>query len=115
LKNLRGVNESSIVLDVGAGTAPFSVLFKPFKSFKVDVLPYEGMDFLTDLHRQLPIKDASFDVLIMSHLLEHISEPLGLLEESYRLLRPKGKLILTIPFLSKSIKRHMTSFDTQSL
>lgn len=108
LKELRELPESSMLLDVGAGTTPFIQLIDPFKSFKVDFLPYAGIDFLTDLNRGLPLRDASFDTLIMSNLLEHISEPLIALKECKRVLKNDGRLIMSVPFL---IKVHQAPYD----
>lgn len=41
--------------------------------------------------------DNHFDVIIMSHLIEHIHEPLKLLDECYRILKPGGKLVIVTP------------------
>jgi 2-polyprenyl-3-methyl-5-hydroxy-6-metoxy-1,4-benzoquinol methylase len=40
---------------------------------------------------------ASFDVILASHLLEHLNSPELFLRETARLLRPGGSLILTTP------------------
>lgn len=107
-KNLENIKKSYEVLDIGAGTAPFSALFEPFTTFKVDFEPYRGIDFLTDLNKPFPIADNSFDIIIMSNLLEHIPEPLLLLKECHRILKQEGKLIMTVPFL---IKVHQAPYD----
>ena len=38
-----------------------------------------------------------FDVIFMSHLIEHTHDPLRLLGEGYRILKPGGQLILVTP------------------
>ncbi len=38
-----------------------------------------------------------FDAVIMSHLVEHVHHPLGLLEESHRILKPGGHLVIMTP------------------
>jgi len=40
---------------------------------------------------------ASQDFIIANHLLEHVADPIGALEEWYRLLRPGGVLFLALP------------------
>jgi len=40
---------------------------------------------------------ASFDVVMMISVLEHIPEPLGVLHECRRVLRPDGSLVLNVP------------------
>lgn len=42
--------------------------------------------------------DAAFDVIISHHSLEHASDPLGVLVELQRLLRPGGQLLLAVPY-----------------
>jgi len=38
-----------------------------------------------------------FDVIIMSHLIEHVHDPLQLLCESYRILKPYGRVVIVTP------------------
>jgi 2-polyprenyl-3-methyl-5-hydroxy-6-metoxy-1,4-benzoquinol methylase len=41
--------------------------------------------------------DATFDVIVMKHLIEHVTEPLRLLNECRRILKPGGILLLLTP------------------
>ncbi|NPV45844.1 MAG: class I SAM-dependent methyltransferase [Armatimonadetes bacterium] len=45
----------------------------------------------------LPFGDAIFDYLNLSHVLEHLYEPLEALRECSRLLRPEGVVQITVP------------------
>ncbi len=45
---------------------------------------------------QLPFAGSSFDVVICSDVLEHVQNPIKSLEEINRVLKPGGKLLLTI-------------------
>jgi SAM-dependent methyltransferase len=47
---------------------------------------------------RLPFSDESFDSVLMLDVLEHISRPEAALAEARRVMRPGGKLLLTIPF-----------------
>lgn len=52
---------------------------------------------LADLHfdvQCIPLPDASFDVLICNHLLEHVADDRRALSEFFRVLRPGGWGIL---------------------
>ena len=44
------------------------------------------------------LADASIDVVVCHHMLEHTLNPAAVLNEIRRLLRPEGKLLLFVPF-----------------
>jgi SAM-dependent methyltransferase len=46
---------------------------------------------------QLPFSDHSFDVVICSEVLEHIHDYLSVMKEIRRVLKPNGKLAISIP------------------
>lgn len=48
--------------------------------------------------QRLPFAEASFDTVLLLDVLEHIAGPEAALAEAARVLRPDGKLLLTIPF-----------------
>lgn len=45
----------------------------------------------------LPFPDASFDVVIISEVMEHIHDDKGVLAEMVRVLRPGGRIAITVP------------------
>lgn len=47
----------------------------------------------------LPFADRSFDVILCTEVLEHVNEPKHTLNEFYRVLKPGGYVILSVPFL----------------
>jgi SAM-dependent methyltransferase len=91
------------VLDVGCGTQPYRVLF--------DVENYHGLEIDTPQARarrvaddyydgtRFPYADGSFDSVLCNQVLEHSFAPETLLAEIARVLRPGGKLLLTVPFV----------------
>jgi SAM-dependent methyltransferase len=45
----------------------------------------------------LPLRDASFDLIVMSHVAEHLTDPEPVFGELARVLRPGGRLLLLTP------------------
>lgn len=45
-----------------------------------------------------PFPDASFDVVICSHVLEHVPDDAKAFAEIFRILRPGGRALLLVPF-----------------
>ncbi len=41
--------------------------------------------------------DNHFDVITMSHIIEHVQDPLTLLAECYRILKPGGEIVIVTP------------------
>lgn len=97
---------SGLVLDVGCGTAPYRQLFdrtcyyvgievasrSRFGSAKLGAnIFYDG--------QSLPLRDACVDNVLCSQVLEHVFDPLTFLAELHRVLRPGGRLMLTVPFV----------------
>jgi SAM-dependent methyltransferase len=52
---------------------------------------YDGSKF--------PFEDATFDSVICSQVLEHVFEPDFFISEICRVLKPGGKVMLTVPFI----------------
>lgn len=91
------------LLDVGCGTKPYRDLFS--------VSEYVGMEIDSELTRQrgvadvyydgscFPFEDASFDAVLCNQVLEHVFNPDDFVREIRRVLRPGGRLLLTVPFV----------------
>lgn len=67
----------------------------------LDVMPLPGVDVVADLGQcattPLPFEDNTFDELLLSHLLEHIPEPLPLMQELWRIAKPGAKMQIRVP------------------
>lgn len=91
------------VLDVGAGEAPYAELFSH--------LDYRTSDWSNSVHAgarradyigsadNLPVEDAMFDAVINTQVLEHVADPAAVIAELHRILKPSGRLYLTVPLV----------------
>jgi SAM-dependent methyltransferase len=93
------------LLDIGCGwEARLLKEVEPYiyRGFGVD---FKAPKILTDkirtisvtLEDRLPFEDASFDLITLLAVLEHLDHPLSILRECARLLRPGGAILLTVP------------------
>ncbi len=91
------------VLDIGAGEAPYRELFRHVTYTTTDweksVHPGAAAVDTVASAEDLPFADESFDAAIMTEVLEHIADPGSALLEVGRVLRPDGRLYLTVPFV----------------
>jgi len=70
-------------------------LFPQLAAEAAFVEPDVVADFNTD--RLGPIPECSQDFVIASHVLEHLAEPIGFLDEIHRVLRPGGVVLILLP------------------
>lgn len=56
-----------------------------------------GMNFQRYDGRHIPFDDSSFDIVLSSHVLEHVDDPNGYLSDIKRVTRPGGKVIVVTP------------------
>jgi len=67
----------------------------------LDIKKLPGVDVIHDLTKYpYPFKDNTFDLIEMHHVLEHLNEPLKVLEELWRISKPGGKIIIAVPHWS---------------
>lgn len=91
------------VLDVGCGRKPYKALVPATRYVGVDIdspvtRELGAADVFFDGHA-LPFVDASFDGVLCSQVLEHVFTPEQFVSELHRVLRPSGRLVLTVPFV----------------
>lgn len=59
----------------------------------------------------LPFADSTYDTIVCSEVIEHIPDDLSAVREIGRVMKPGGKLILTVPYDSAFNKRVYKRFD----
>jgi len=103
------------ILDAGAGQLRYKKYCNHLKYVSQDFPGYDGkgdgkglqigdwdisnVDILCDI-KNIPVADASFDAVLCIEVFEHLPDPISVLKELSRILRPGGILILTAPFTS---------------
>lgn len=83
-------------LEIGCGDRYYDKFF-PHKT-SVDTDPDRHPDLIADAHH-LPFADREFSVVICTEVLEHLSDPVQAIAEINRVLKQKGKLILSTRFI----------------
>ncbi len=86
------------VLDVGAQYCPYYPLFKDkCESYSsLDIVDTPIVDIVCNAE-EMPIPDATYDLVLCTQVLEHCTYPAKIVDECYRVLKPGGTLIVTVP------------------
>lgn len=91
----------SRVLDIAPQDwAGASAIYQQATINTLDIDPTSDADFIADItqcNREL-IADESFDVVIMTEVLEHTLNPFHAINEIHRILKKGGVLVMTTPF-----------------
>ena len=107
-KQVKVLAPDARILDVGAGHGDFADIFTGCKYTSLDIVPYPEVDLVCDLIQTIPFKPETFDAVVLMNVLEHVYDNHGLIKSIATVLKPGGKLILTVPFL---LKVHQAPFD----
>ena len=101
------------ILDVGCGINKYP------GAIGLDRNPNTRADVLADLDRfPFPFADRSFSQIRAIHVIEHVSDIIGMMEEFYRLLAPGGRAVIVTPhytdfssFCDPTHRWHLNSFS----
>lgn len=88
------------LLDI-APSASLSIFLQRFNEIEhitADLL-VEGVDLVVDITNMPDIASDSYDILICSHVLEHVKDDKKALSELYRVLKPGGWGIIMVPIV----------------
>lgn len=106
-------------MDIGAGYCEFINHIHADKKIAVDINPdtvknaNKGIEVILTSAERIPSRyDGLIDVVFMSNFLEHLSskeQVIGVLRRAYRLLKPKGKIIVLQPNIDL-VKEHYWDF-----
>lgn len=90
------MNEKPIIINLGCGKRPVEGFIN------IDCVKLDGVDVVADLddckNTPLPFDNNSIDGFYASHLIEHIKDPLSLMEELYRVAKPNAGALFSLPY-----------------
>lgn len=126
------------VLDVGCATGDLLLAIKnrgnphvtgvETSAAAAAVAGGRGLDVVQSEITDADFADGSFDTVLVSHTLEHVSDPLAFMHEIHRVLAPDGSVILWLPnadsvearlfgryWMGYDAPRHLTTFTVGTL
>lgn len=105
--------DNALLLDAGAGECAYRRFFPHCQYRSLDLAVgdsqwnYEHLDYISPIDA-MPIENDLFDAILCTEVLEHLEKPYESVQEMYRVLKPGGKLFLTVPM---SHAEHQTPYD----
>ena len=92
-KAFGNIDKNSVCLAIGGGpsrTHPAAL--------NLNIGPFKDVDIVADAH-DLPYKEGVVDVITCEEVLEHIKNPIKVVEEMFRVLKPGGVIYASTPFM----------------
>lgn len=134
---VRGLPKGARVLDVGCGRGvllgTLADLGMEVHGFEVSASAAAGADARAEIRIAPDLNDAEFpaehfDLVVIWHVLEHVSDPRRTIAEIHRLLKPGGRVVVAVPNFSSwqarwagpawfhlDLPRHLHHFPQASL
>ena len=72
-------------------------IYCPQLQYDTTDLYMEGVTFKSDIQDMQEVADETYDLIICSHVLEHVKDDRKALAEMKRILKPAGKLVFLVP------------------
>lgn len=115
----KGITKEEIfpgekVLHIGCGNSKLK------GAVGIDVLSLSAVDVVHNLDLMpWPFANESFDVIYAHSVVEHISDLVAFFDESWRILKPGGRIVMAVPYFrcvdSFTDPTHKHFFTTRSL
>lgn len=107
-KAMKSVSQKyikGICLDIGSGNSPYKRYLDVDKYISIDKKDTKAVSYKENENqinadaRNLPLDSNYADTVLLNQVLEHIYEYEQVLKEIKRVLKPKGKFIISVPFI----------------
>jgi SAM-dependent methyltransferase len=91
------VPEGAAVLDVGGRIQPYRPLLPGgVRYWAIDLRSAPMVNVVANAER-IPFRSQTFDLVLCTQMLEYATDPLLVLSEIHRVLKPGGRLLLSVP------------------
>ena len=87
------------LLDLGCGARPYRSMYPTGKIVGADIFESDIVDLTIAIDGSLRFRDNEFGSVFSTQVLEHVYDTQSFLAEAYRVTRPGGRLLLTVPFV----------------
>jgi SAM-dependent methyltransferase len=100
------IKPNKSILDAGAGDCQYKIYFRRSQYKSQDnahansFFKYNQIDIKSEIYN-IPVAKSSFDYILCTQVLEHLEYPTRAFKEFRRILKPKGRLFLTAPFIAQ--------------
>jgi SAM-dependent methyltransferase len=105
------VPPASLVLDAGAGNSLYRHHFADLRyesaDFQQVAKEYAPVDYVCDL-AAVPVEDDRYELVVLTQVLEHLPDPISVLREMRRVLKPGGRIWASTPL---SYEEHEVPYD----
>ena len=113
-EELQLMQGSPVIADVGCGGGMLKRFIPPiegaywigldfrYQKERMEIAKYDRF-LQCDFDRPLPLRDSAADIVICSHVLEHLPHPEFTVVELARILRPGGTLLIGVPVAPRII------------
>jgi len=115
-EEVKELDHPPVVVDVGCDRGIIKRFIPPIKGAKwigldidvdrpdVELAKYDER-IQADFDEGLPVPDATADIAICSHVLEHLPRPEFTMREIFRILKPGGLLLVGVPTAPKFVAK----------